>query len=524
MGTSQKKINPGTQGETGSKDEVNVQKKLNSIVGTIKESKGLPKNITEQLSFTCDLFLTFCEKEEIYFENGHVYFKDEWLEISSIDLTILLTGLAIRLGVEKSKVKRKATSTKLFSEFSYQSSMIVKNKNFKKSAPEVEVKQNTPLIMADEYVKKAYPNTKYNIISESIDFGIKNKVFDDVFTELGMRNIKISSSVFDTYLRSDKIKKYDPFKEYFKKLPKWDRKSDYIKKLATHVKTENQEFWEIMFEKHLIRSVGQAMGDGKVVNRYVNVLVSPKESIGKTTFIRYLNPFKGEYYTEQTDSDLLLALTKNFILNMEEIESMTSQGFNKLKATISTDSTSMRTLYTQNFKNRVRRASFWASTNNTEFLGGGENTRWLIHKILNIDFGYSNKIDINKVWAQAYHLYNSSFDYNLTQKEKGIAKGISRVHKFKSHEAEFITHYLQPSKTETATATDVTRYLQQYSKGSFNAQRIGTALTGMEYKKKLLNGISQYYIETINGSPVSDSIKFNEKNGLHSSWLGVSGD
>ena len=100
---------------------------------------------------------------------------------------------------------------------------------------------------------------------------------------------------------------------------------------------------------------------------------------------------------------------------------------------------------------------------------------------------------------------------NKLEKEKAISKGISKVHKFKSHEAEYITQYLQPSKIETATATEVARYLQPYAKGAFNVQRVGTALTGMQFRKKTLHGTSRYYIETKTGELVKDALSENEK-------------
>ncbi len=59
----------------------------------------------------------------------------------------------------------------------------------------------------------------------------------------------------------------------------------------------------------------------------------------------------------------------------------------------------------------VRIANFIGSTNNISLLKESSNVRWLIFDIQSIDFSY-NKIDINKIWSQAYYLAYEDKEFN----------------------------------------------------------------------------------------------------------------
>jgi predicted P-loop ATPase len=56
-----------------------------------------------------------------------------------------------------------------------------------------------------------------------------------------------------------------------------------------------------------------------------------------------------------------------------------------------------------------RRASFIGSTNNIQFLSDDTGSvRWLCFEIESINWKYNDEIDIDLVYAQAYHLYQSN--------------------------------------------------------------------------------------------------------------------
>jgi predicted P-loop ATPase len=360
-----------------------------------------------------------------------------------------------------------------------------------------------PLVLADLYIKRKYPNTKFNIITEVADFGVDDKNFDDLITDMKMTGIKIGTKDFETFLRSDKVGRFDPFVEYFSyNKDDWNPDDvDHIETLANHVKTDDQVLFNSMFKKHLVRAVKQAMGVN-FANRFVLVLRSNNENIGKSTFLRFLNPFDSKYYFEMMDDHMELAITKSFIFNFEELDNLYKTGFNKLKAIISSSGSNIRRFHTQNYYDKPRRCTFFASTNDVTFLGGGSNTRWLIFSVESFDFEY-DKTDINKVWAQASYLYHNDFDYELNQSEWELMKATSKDFRYRPKEEEYITQYFQRSTEHFATATEIESHLNRMlDQSRVDAQKIGSALSAMEYERKRFKGKWGWMIETEFGKPI----------------------
>ena len=267
-----------------------------------------------------------------------------------------------------------------------------------------------------------------------------------------------------------------------------------------------------MFKKHLVRIVGQAMGDGVFVNRFVLVLQSKKEYLGKSTFIRLLEPFGGAYYIEYLGNNEALALSKNLIYNIEELESLNKAGINKLKALISTSTQNDRVMYTQIYKNRVRRCSIFASTNETKFLEGGQNSRWLIVNVEKIDFEYNNvkskksKINVDDVWAQAYHLLNTGFDYDLTEEEWAISKINNQNYIYQNDIDLHIVGYLIPCKDEFATATEIGEFFKVIFNKNFPSNYVGQAMQKAGYENISKGTRKGYNVLTRDRYSINDAI------------------
>ena len=103
--------------------------------------------------------------------------------------------------------------------------------------------------------------------------------------------------------------------------------------------------------------------------------------------------------------------------------------------------------------------------------------RWVCFLIDNIDWDYNKKIDINKVWAQAYHLFhNTTFNYQLTQEEIVENDDLNSAFVIRSPEMELIQMYLMPGnkrgyestpeQVEFMTATSILTYLNEKNRGN----------------------------------------------------------
>lgn len=296
--------------------------------------------------------------------------------------------------------------------------------------------------------------------------------YDTIYRLLQKRGFKFSLEKLKSLLRSDFVPVYNPFETYFASLPSWKegKDPDYIDELAKHVKTTTPEFWRIQFKKALVRQIACALDS--YVNRIVVVLVSEKQATGKSTFLRYLNPFGLEYYTEsplQNSKDTEFAFAENFIYNLEELSSLSNTDVNRLKSIISKSSIKERKPYAQDAEAHPRRCTFWGSTNRVEFLTDYQNTRWLCFTVEGLDWDYSKDIDINRVYSQALALYRSNeFNFELTAEEQEKRDFINKGFEVVDTEKELIMlHYkvTEKDRGEFVSNADILQDLTEFTDG-----------------------------------------------------------
>lgn len=378
----------------------------------------------------------------------------------------------------------------------------------------------TEMIIADKW------EFRRNIVTQSIDCRVrKNK--HDKFEPVNfytvtryaiMCGIPTSLDKIKLILQSDFVPEYDPLKTYFINIHQWDQKTDYIQQFASHVRCEDQQYFETMFKKHLVRAVGQVMNPS-MINRFVLVLVGEKQATGKSTFIRTLSPFPlGEYYTEakvRDDKDGQFAFAENFIYNIEELSDMKNNDVNRLKAMISSAVIKERKPYAHEVKAVARRCSFFGSTNNAQFLTDTENTRWLCHNVKSIDWGYT-KINIHDLWSQAFHLYMNGFDAQLTAEESKIQSENNKTHEVTDAGKELISRMFKvvgkhESGAKFYTNTDILELITAETNGqirNLNERKVGINMTQLGFinDRKRVNGhvVRGYYAQQIVGQYSDD--------------------
>ena len=327
---------------------------------------------------------------------------------------------------------------------------------------------------------------------------------------VGKLSLKVNE--IDAFLKSHCIRDYDPIAEYFRNLPAWDGK-DHITKLANHVivPKESRMMFNESFRKALIRNVG--CGLGRAINRYVIVLSGTKQNTGKSTFIRYLCPPKlKQYYTEAAlrgNKDDSFKLSETFIYNFEELSTLSSRDINEMKSYISAESSSERKPYDRDAKVRSRRTSFWASTNRDQFLVDETgNTRWLIFQVDDLNWNYSKAIDIDKVWAQAYHYYTNGEQGQLTAAEVEFQTQHNKEFEIRALEHEFIMEYFRPIAKEEKLAEfwtnlNLVEFFKKYTADAFrlNATILGRAMKqfGFEPDRIYIDGSTQrgYWLKRV---------------------------
>lgn len=320
---------------------------------------------------------------------------------------------------------------------------------------------------------------------------------DELFRQLQSASFKYPLTNVKSLMKSEFAKPYDPILEYFKSLT-FDSSKDYIQELSNYVTTEEGPFWNNMFKKCLVRSI--ACGLGRKENRIVMVLYGKKQETGKSTFIRFLSPWQDKYFTESpiiggNQKDTEIRFSENFIYNLEELAGLSRVDVNKLKADISKTSIKERRAYAAFETSAPRRCNFWASTNQKEFLHDEENTRWLIFEVSSINWAYKSEIDINKVWAQAWHLYNTGFDYSLTEMDRAMREHLNDEYRYRRPEEELIARHFKPADPTLGqfySATEIAVILNRISPSlKINSNNIGktiSAIFDLESVQVKING------------------------------------
>jgi predicted P-loop ATPase len=396
---------------------------------------------------------------------------------------------------------------------------VLNNKGSEKPSKSRVVKAKNPskLQLIEIYLKKRY-DIRFNTVSCIVEYKIRDskerfKELDEnsLYVELENNRFDIAQNKLKALLHSNRIDRFNPFTEYFNSLPQWhkEREKDFIELLCAYIPTKAPERFKMHFRKMLVRSIACALDDS-VFNKQAFILVHSKQSSGKSTFCRWLCPdiLKG-YFAENinTDKDSLIALASNFIINMDELATLSRTDLNSLKSFLSKDSINVRLPYEARVSIKPRRANFVGSTNKDEFLTDETGSvRWLCFELTdNINFDYSKDININDIWRQAYSLYKSGFPYQLTTEEIAENEKANKQYFVNTPEMDLIPKLYRPATKEKhdefLNSTDIQNQISiQFPHIRLTAQAIGKALVSLgfikcsEYNEDLKYSQKGYYI------------------------------
>ncbi|WP_261375098.1 virulence-associated E family protein [Maribacter sp. MAR_2009_72] len=293
----------------------------------------------------------------------------------------------------------------------------------------------------------------------------------------------------ETLIRSEWIPKCNPIREYFENLPKWDGQ-DHILKLASYVPTYEKKAFEYHFKKWLVRTIKCAL-EVHYFNKQAFVLSHQGQNSGKSTWCRFLCPTElSEYMAEDisNDKDARIQLCRNFLYNLDELAVLSKKDVNALKSFFSKTFINERLPYDRKNTTLPRICSFVGSTNMASFLNDETGSvRWLCFELKGkIDFGYSEEVDINRVWSQAYHLAYADPDFNPELSISDIQENEERNKKCTklTTEEELVSKYFEKSDDidDFVTASDVLVKLSCLNL-HLNQVNLGRALSGFNFQR-----------------------------------------
>ncbi|QNA46130.1 VapE domain-containing protein [Lacibacter sediminis] len=352
---------------------------------------------------------------------------------------------------------------------------------------------------AENYLERKY-QIRLNEVSGRIEYNEKSK--NDRFRELNENNIyrelqhqgiSLSLNKITSLLLSDFVPLYNPFLNYFENLKPYDSKvdPDYIDKICSYLPVNDMERFRLHFRKMLVRCIACAL-EPTVFNKQVFVFVGEGQNTGKSTFCRWLCPDDlGEYLTEyvNTDKDGLIVLATNFLINMDELATLSKAEINSLKSFISKDKINIRLPFAKRSSVHPRRANFIGSTNNDEFLTDETGSvRWLCFELTGkLNFNYKKDIKIDDIWRQAYSLYKDDFEYQLTADEIKENEKVNNRYLVSSQEVQLIQKHFLPANRENGEfydATDILNFIVgKYSHIKSNTRSIGKAMKSLGFAR-----------------------------------------
>ena len=330
-----------------------------------------------------------------------------------------------------------------------------------------ELRKKTIYDFVQEYLSEKY-DIRYDVLGHEFQISFKSEnvweilEVNSILIELVQSNIKVTPAKLEIFLKSHFIPKFNPLEEYFKSLPRWDGE-DHIKALTSYLPMLEPSTFLYHFRKWLVRTVKCAM-EPDYFNKQCLVLVHPEQNSGKSTWCRFLcPPTLSKYFAEDmtTDKDARIQLTRNFIINLDELSILAKKEINALKAYFSKTMINERLPYDRKNSTLYRTCSFIGSTNRATFLNDETGSvRWLCFELVGkIDFNYSSNIDIDKVWAQAFHLAyeDMSFNPELTIKDIIENEERNKTYQESSMEEEMIGKYYVKSEdpTDFLTASEI---------------------------------------------------------------------
>lgn len=292
---------------------------------------------------------------------------------------------------------------------------------------------------------------------------------------------------------------YNPICDYLNGLESVNE--GHIEALAAHFTTDDDEWFRLIFRKFLIGAVTRAFQEVQPPM----LVLSGGQGAGKSYFARWLCSGIPDNFHDgiilPKDKDHIYRLSHTFIWEVAELGATTKKGDKEdLKLFLTCTSVSdLRRSYHPDPEDKRIYTSFIGTVNNfTGFLDDPTGSRrFNITEVKEIDHGYSQNIDVNTVWAEAYAAYKAGETWRLTPDEEEKRNAINNNYEMYSLTGELVKEktVYTGNKSDWIPSAKIVRYVMEKNRS------IKERLAQSEAKKALQdigceigkrNGLSGY--------------------------------
>lgn len=238
------------------------------------------------------------------------------------------------------------------------------------------------VLLTEEYLRENY-EFRFNALSKKIEVrergGVNGEAGEFVAlsdkkrnsivrrVRVDMEELKNVKQNVQEFLDSEDIEQYDPIRDWLHGLPKWDGQNR-VTELFGRIPgiSSEQVYWcSIWLRSAVAHWLGLDMVHG---NECVPTLIGG-QGCGKSTFcLRLLPPHLRQYYLDHFNMsnkfDKEMALTNSLLVNLDELDQIKEGRQAELKQALSKVKVNGRPIFGREQQDRVRYASFIATTNN----------------------------------------------------------------------------------------------------------------------------------------------------------------
>ena len=310
------------------------------------------------------------------------------------------------------------------------------------------------------------------------------------------------------YVHSEEVPLFNPVRQFLDELPQWDGKN-HVAQLFSRlpgISSEQHNFLAIWLRSTVAHWLQMDTLHG---NECVPTLIGA-QGCGKTTFLRRLLPHHlRQYYLDHLNLsnkfDKEMALTNNLLVNLDELDAIRPSQHPALKQTLSKSKVNGRPIYGTAQEDRLRFASFVATTNNPHPLTDATGSRRYI--CLTIPAGQfidnSGDIDYQQLYAQVlYELKELKVPYWFNNSEVARLQQLNQEYMHQKDLAEIVEAcFRKPAENETGKSMNCTQMLKliQHSYPSVpltHSTRIqlGFAMKELGYDSKERSHVSFYNV------------------------------
>ena len=273
------------------------------------------------------------------------------------------------------------------------------------------------------------------------------------------------------YVQSEEVPQFNPVQEFLNNLPQWDGKNHVAAVFSRlpGISSEQHSFLAIWLRAVVAHWLQMDTLHG---NECVPTLIG-SQGCGKTTFVRrLLAPQLRQYYLDHLNLsnkfDKEMALTNNLLVNLDELEAIRPSQQAALKQTLSKNVVNGRPIFGRVQADRLRFASFVATTNNPHPLTDPTGSRRYI--CLAIPDGQlidnEGDIDYEQLYAQVlYELRELKAPYWFNNLEVQRIQQLNQNFMEEKDIAEILSVCIRkPEEGESAKAMDCKQLLELVQK------------------------------------------------------------